>query len=990
MSRDRVFLRRVADFCTSPAFDLPLSEMTFVVPNKRAAMFLKKYVRQAVTAVVMMPRFMTMRTFVDILSDRPQGADLQLLFTLYDAYCDAARRHDFVPRDFDSFIFWGDMMLSDFDDIDKSLANAGDIFKNLHDNKEILSDYLNDEQKDIIRSVWGENRLTECVTEFWAHISDNPDKDSVSDKFLTLWKILPDIYTGFHRMLEQKNISTSGRQYRKAADIAAEADERAVRGASHYAFVGFNDLSHSETIIFERLRKAGLAMFFWDTAPLAMCAGSVSMPESLRRLSKLAAHFRAPEGFEPDADNAPLPEITVTSVPSNSAQAKAAGMILEEWINEGYIDKADPMNTAIVIPDQGLLLPMLMALPEAVKSVNISMGLPFRTTSFAILLSSVIAMQLHARDNNGVWCYFYRDVLEILKHPHIQAIAAAEAEQVAKYIAEARLYNISATELMDVCPRFAALFAPLRDQGDVELAAAYLTGLLDWLGAELSAVAGEGMPSFELKTIDFFLGEIDKLTGLVHEHDVKIRNRTFLQLFERVFASRSLALSGKPLQGLQILGVLETRALDFDNVIVLSMNDGVFPRRQYAKTMIPGNLRWGFDLPDFDSLEWTYSYSFFRLVARAKHVAILYDSRTDGRGKGERSRYISQMQYIMPRLTIEERQLSVGSVAPENAPIEIDKSPLVMAELARFKKGGDLRVSTSALNEYLRCPLSFYLKYVRSFRGSDEMETYITNANYGTIVHNTIQALFRPLAGTLVGTAQYDRWLAGDNTEIEELVTAELLGLRKRPGENPKLDVEEQIAREAIASIVRADLKAERDKYAPGFTFIANEMKVNTIAEGKVWKIDDDLSLNFVMSVDRVDRISADTLRFIDFKTGNEDTSAESLGSLFKTGESKKHGMFQLLTYCEAYLSLVDPDVEIEPHIHPMRELSKGSPIADLRVSSEDITGYKAQLRDNFRPLLHHYLHRIFGPDGSFEQTQDQKVCDFCNFASLCGRIKSN
>lgn len=988
MSSDRVFLRSVAQYYCKVNTHSRFSDITFVLPNKRAAGFLKKYMRAELDAVTMMPRFMTMRTFLDILSERPEGSSIQLLFTLYDAYRNVLKklgRHS-STREFDSFIFWGDMMLSDFDDIDKTLANADSVFKNIRDIKDIVTDYLSDEQKEVIRRVWGESRLTTCITEFWAHLSEDAPEDSVSRKFLYLWEIMADIYKEFHRLLELQQMASAGTQYKTAVDNSCRLFDEDSAAPMHYAFVGFNDLSKAETLIFDRLRKSAAASFFWDTAPLSLFRDSEGLPESLRRLKRLVRNFPAPEDFEPGMPDG-LPEVTVTAVPSNVAQTKAAGDTLLEWYGKGYL-KDSPMNTAIVMPDKGLLLPMLMAVPEEISAVNISMSLPFRTTNFAILLHSIISMQLRARRRAGAETFFYADVLQVLQHPHIQAIAAEDADRVSTYISEGKVYNVEAAEIIRISPRLAPVFTPLAEDNDARKANDYLCGLLDWIGQELQAISG-GKPTSEINAISYFLSELDRLTRLVEEHKVTMENHTFLQLFERIFSSRDLDLSGKPLEGLQILGVLETRALDFDNVIVLSMNDGVFPRKQYTHTMIPNNLRNGYDLPDFNSLEWTYSYSFFRLLSRAKRVAIFYDSRSDGKGQGERSRYITQMRYLVPELKIQERQLNVGQQTKATGSFEIKKTPAVMKELAQFKPGGRLKVSATALKEYLQCPFSFYLKYVRGMRGSDEMVNYLTSANYGTIVHNTIQELFKPFRNQLVGREQYDRWLA--SAPIESIVTDQLMGIRQHPSSVRTLNAEENAAKEAICAIVRADLTAERDKYgSTDFTFVENEYKVDTIEDNTEWKIDDELSINFYMSIDRLDRLSDGHLRFIDFKTGREDTFSKEMEGVFKRGDSAKHGLFQILTYCEAYKSIIEPDADIVPLIHPMRMLTKGEGIPDISIGSNPVTSYN-KIRDTFRPQLHALLKDIFGPEKSFTQCENTKnnlenVCSYCKFVSLCGR----
>lgn len=987
MNNDHYFLSRVAQFCMGGGAGCDPADIAFVLPNKRAVLFLKKYVRDRMQGVAMLPRFMTMRSFLGRFSPKASGTDMKLLFLLYDAYRNVLRSRGRAgaTREFDAFVFWGDMMLNDFNEIDKSFVRADELFKNLKDTKEILADYLNDEQKEVIRQIWGESRLTTSVTEFWAHLSTDAPEQSVSAKFLYLWEIMADIYNEFHRLSDKNGIASEGEEYKAAVDgvrAMCEGDDDGTR----YAFVGFNDLTHAETLILERLNRSSRACFFWDMAAFKLFPANIELPASLQRLSRLAKHFRMPEGFELNAP-AGMPDVTVTAVPSNVAQAKAAGIVLDEWVKDGTIDPSKQLATAIVLPDQGLLLPLLMAIPSSVPAVNITMGLAYRTTTFATLLHSIISMHMRARMRNGIYTFYFKDVIEVLQHPHIQAVAADAARTVSDYITDQRIYNLPATEVASIAPGLKKVFTPLHEQNNVVQVEEYLVALLNWLEQELS-LAGGPRPSFELDAITYFRSELQNISALVKEHDVSMANHTFLQLFERVLGARALSLNGKPLQGLQVMGVLETRALDFDNVIILSMNDGVFPRKQYARTMIPNNLRKGYALPDFESQEWTYSYAFFRLIARAKNVAIFYDARADGKGKGEPSRYLRQMKYLMPELKIRQRQMIVGSTAVAKNVFEVTKTPSVLAELERFKSGGDLRMSAAALKQYMACPFSFYLQYVRGLRGNDDMVDYLTSANYGTVVHNTIEKVFAPMKDCVITAADYDRWLAADNTMIEEIITDQLLTVRRHVGAQPKLDSEESIALEAIAHIVRSNLVAERNKYCnPDFVFVDNEFCVKSEKYG-LWEIDDDLAVNFTMSIDRVDRTSAKELRFIDFKTGEEDTSSEFIESLFARGMSAKRGLFQVLTYCEAYLSMVDADVSIRPFIHPMRELVKKDVIPDVRISKVPVTDYK-DIRDRFRPELHRLFHEIFDAnDVPFYQTDDLDVCEYCNFASLCGRMK--
>lgn len=988
---DTIFLRSIAEYYAANTAERPSAEdLVYVMPNKRSAMFLKKYVRETVHDIAFMPRFVTIRSFLSQFSTYPEASQREQLFILYNAYrrtLNARGRADGI-REFDSFIFWGDMMLADFDDIDKSLVNADELFKNLKNIKEIQANYLDNDQKEIIRRIWGESRLTANIETFWNHISPDNNCTELSSKFLYLWEILSDVYHEYHQQLTKQHLSSTGMQYREALAKLKDTIPGDTSNSTHYVFIGFNDLSTVEVLIFDRLKELKKASFFWDTSPMMHIADDGNaIAKPLIRLRELVRHFPMPDDYTmPLPDGAP--KINVYAIPSNTGQAKAVHRALSIWSKKKYIDTDNPLNTAIILPDQGLLLPTLLSIPEDISKINISMGLAYRTTTFASLFSSIISMQLRARMIHGAIHYFYEDVTAVLFHPHIQLIARQAADNIKQRISNDKLYNISARDIIETEPMLASVFAPVHDLNNVADVASYLITLFDWLEQQLSNNSGgNNTRTFEIKAIKFFRDEVESLKELVERYEITMSDRTFLLLFERIFNSRGLTVNGTPLQGLQLLGVLETRALDFENIIILSMNENVFPRKQYTKTMIPGSLRSGFGLPDFDSLEWTYAYCFYRLIARAKRVVLFYDSRSDGLGNGEVSRYISQMLYIMPWLKVDTNSVNYNSRPDSHRCIEIAKTDDVMKSLNRFKKGGSLRLSASALKVYKHCPMRFYLEYARTMRDNDELVDYISPAEFGTVVHNVIQHLYQNFKNKLITSDTIDDWLRPDNNTIDDIARKLIIKERYPKAKNPEhvtLSAEATLACQLVTSIARANLVAEKELYCSNgnsFTFIENELKVND-----VWHIDDDLDINFYMSIDRVDQINANTLRFIDFKTGDDEYWAQSIDGLFSRESHKKDGIFQLFTYCEAYNAMVNPDVEILPVLHSMRQLSAGEKLSPIKISSKAINAY-SEYREVFRAQLKELVKEIFDPSISIRQCEKVTNCTFCPFQTLCGRI---
>lgn len=982
------FLQSVARYYAAGVAGRPKAEdIVYVLPNKRSALFMKHYVHREVKGIALMPRFMTMRTFLSLHSPYPEADHLEQLFILYDAYREAmaAAGHADTSRDFDSFIFWGEMILSDFDDIDRSLANAIKLFGNLKNNKSLMSNYLDDEQKEVVRRIWGESRLTADTEDFWLNLPESGSEDSVTARFLYLWQILGDIYTNFHRRMAERRLASVGAQYRQAVDSIKALGRDDFDGNTHYAFVGFNDLSIAETLIFNRLKDLGVASFFWDTAPLRLCEPALlrnSRP--LKRLADLVRNFPAPADYE-----VPLPEtsprVTVVAVPSNSGQAKAAGNCLRMW-HTGSDEHT--IDTAVILPDQSLLVPTLTSIPESIRSVNISMGLPYRTTTFAALIHSIISMQLRARKIGDRMHFFYADVDAVISHPHIMALASAEADKLRTRIDTERLYNIAADEICAASPGLTAVFTPVRSLRSAADVADYLRNLLDWLGTALKAHSeASAANGFEIRAIDFFRDQVDYIARLAGDHAVEMSERTFMHLFERVFSSRGLSVNGAPLRGLQILGVLETRALDFRHVVIESMNERIFPRKQYTRTMIPNNLRLGYGLPDFESLEWTYAYCFYRLIARADEAVLLYDSRADGLGGGEMSRYISQMRYLMPSVRMEFKNISYGAESTGDRTIVIEKDHAVLGYLDRFRAGGSLKLSASAIKDFLNCPLSFYLKYVRNMRGSDDIVDYISAAQYGSAVHGAIQALYDRHRGQMIDRAVLSLYTDPESPEVLHAARVNVVGQRYRSHigrEHDPLPAEGEIAVEIVARIVAAAFRAELEAYPRPYEFIANEMR---LPAGSVWKISDELEVNFKMSVDRVDRLDGHTLRFVDFKTGAEKTEVRDFEQLFQgAAPHDLSGFRQLLVYCEAYRAIVDPKLDIVPVLYPLRELAKGEPITLLKCGGEYIESY-AKIADTVRPEIHSMIERIFDPGEPFFQCDDPKQCKFCPFTRLCGRI---
>lgn len=1014
------FLRSVADHYVAEPNP---QNFVFILPNKRSLTFLKRAFCSAASdrglGAVRMPRFLSVQDFMASLAGVEAADPRELIFILYDAY------RNVIPagqmRDFDSFIFWGNIILSDFDYVDRAMANADSLFTNLKRANEIDAFYLSDRQIKAIRSVWGENSLEIDNSErerFWKHVEypgggKNREKH---EEFMRFWEILSKLYHEYHAVLRSRSITSPGMQFRLAAENIEKMGDDDF-DTQRYVFVGFNDLSYAETSIFTRLRDLGVADFFWDTAPVYMFGQEDEklMGAPLARLHNLSRKFPMPPGYDIPLPET-LPEVTVTAVPSNMGQAKMLHNYLKSNCKAFDINNDSRVTTAIVLPDAGMLLPTVMSIPPEIENVNITMGLSYRSTTFAALLHSIVRMQMNARYQSDGSTYYYEDVINVLSQPHIQTIAPVKARKLADLIMTERLLRPSAIRLTEEEPLLEILFRGVGKNAGPEDATGYLIQLLDWLRDKLEADRVRNDSSiqfFEIEAIAYFRNEIEELSRLFAKYRIELHgkqaSRIVFRLFERLFSHRGLTVKGEPVKGLQILGVLETRSLDFDNVVVLSMNESVFPRASYTRTMIPAALRRGSRLPDFQSLEWTYAYCFYRLVARAKHVSLYYDSRNDGQGNGEMSRYITQLANLVPGLAISEKRAVFKSEGRSPESFELEKSPDVQSQVNRLLFNPEdptrtsPRLSASAIKTFKACPLNFYLQYICGIRSDNELTDYVGADQQGTMVHNIIQSLFdrvrdaRGNGGEVeIFESDYGNWLRGD---IVALARETLYRVRYGFGKDTENmpvpasyvpDLEEQILIRQIEAIVRADLEAEKKFYFDNdnhsFTYIGSEVTNNN----KYWRIGENGPVvRFTMSVDRIDRLKDGRLRFIDFKTGRDKTSCpSSIGTLFSDGRSEYDGILQLLIYSRAYIAAENPEARIIPVIHNMRELSKGEPLNYI-LSDGDHT-YNNALPDEYKSEIDRLICRIFDPSEPFTQASKDKECLYCTFKSLCGRFPKN
>ncbi len=955
------FLYRIAQAFYQQYGD-EMSQLAFVFPNRRSGVFFQKHLAKVAGKPIFSPKVTTINDLMAELSPYTPIDHISLLVMVYKRYV-ALRKSD---ESFDDFIFWGDMLLSDFDDVDKYMVDARQLFTNIHDLKEIDEFYLTEEQIEIIKRFWG--HLFFPSTE-----SDN------KQQFIQLWQILFELYHTLRDDLAAHNRAYEGMIFREVAERCLRKEDIELP-YKQVVFVGFNAITEAERIFMEHLRNIGIGDFYWDYyAP--------TLQDSYNRaaffLNDNKRRFPSKITIEDTIDA--TPQIKLLSIPSGIGQAKQATDILQSLIDRRELTPEKALNTAIVLPDEELLLPMLYSIPTEIPTVNITMGYTLQHTTVAALLDSVFQMQRHIRYSKGEPRFYHLDVKQLLGHRFIATRLGDEGHRIVRFIGSNNRTFVSVNELGE--HRLTRLLFRIPTTADE--AAEYLIQLLEYLQQPLSEKDSSvdetdvavDFSSVELEFMYHYYITVKRLRDVIAAQHIAMTVETFFRLLNKIASSISIPFRGEPLSGLQIMGVLETRALDFENLIILSMNEGVFPVKKVAPTFIPYNLRRGFGMATTEHQDSIYAYYFYRMISRAKQVYLLYDCRTEGLKSGEVSRYVYQLKYHY-RIPIEEMQVNCNIATFTSPAISIDKRKYnIEAKLSDFMRGGESALSASAINRYLNCPLQFYLQYVEKIKQPDEVAESVDSSTFGSIYHGIMQLIYERIKGEkecALVTADHLRAIQKDKASLTHFLEQEFARYYYKNLQNPEpLTGYDYLTGEIILKLI--DKTLEKDISLTPFTYIGAEFR----SKGEV-TLSDQRVIQLKGFIDRIDEC-AGSIRIVDYKTGIEELNFNSIEELFDpTKEKRKKAIMQVLFYCKLYQEEVHPEKPLQPAIYIVRELfGKFEP--SLKYDKDRLTDYH-RVQEEFDKHLTLCLEEIFDLDHPFEQTPEKKHCEYCDFKVLCKR----
>ncbi|MCF0173883.1 MAG: PD-(D/E)XK nuclease family protein [Bacteroidales bacterium] len=907
----------------------------FVFPNRRSEVFFQRYLSEELRAEGQKAAFIPqMTTISDLFSDLYEEGTLSdkidLLLELYEVY--AANYKGERVDTIDEFIFWGDVILNDFNDVDKYKADPEQIFTNISDLKDLEGDYsfLSPEQRTALEKLIGSLKIKNGEKKY-------------HKEFLKIWNILLPVYKGFNKVLKEKRMAYEGMVFRSIADRLQKESalgmiQEVYPDTEKVVFVGLNALTECEKDLLTALDKQQAAEFWWDYPQ----GGEEWLNDPFNKSSFFLKDNVEKYQNKYDEKIVTQPKINVVTVASDIAQAKLLPNIIEH-LGEDF----NPERTVVVLPDEGLLNPVLTSIPDSVETVNITMGYPLTNTQAFTLIQDICSLF----DVKKSGYFYHRPVWNILcSSLFADTLSQEDAARVTAVKKDARTY-IKAAEL-DFCDIF-----HLPCSTDIDAVCVYLRDIVDDIARKTS---------FQRERQALF--EIYKCINKLRSKNLNLKFSTFRSLLLSLISTISLPFKGEPVEGLQIMGPLEIRALDFDNVIILSSMEGVFPRKSVSNSFIPYIIRKAFNLPTYEYQDAVWAYYFYRMIRRAKNVWMVYDNVPSGLLSGEPSRYILQLQYgYGADIRFWNASAEAGVRYEHN---EIDKHSLSPDEAKRLN---EMVFSASALQDYLQCPLMFYFKHILKVGEKNEVEEDPQANQIGNVVHNTMESLYR---GKDCMSKTYLESLLKDFDKVKKVAATIFKEEFRVEDISGKHILAFHTIQIYLRKILEEDKRLLEEKGKEEFRIIGLELKLSATLQEK-YKLKG--------FIDRLDSFEDDSVRVVDYKTGKfeeeeiapkEDTATK----LFEGAKNTNWPKIALQIWIYDYL------------LKNSREHYNGECIFNAVYSPRKIAQDK---KCTEAPLIPEFydecvkrtvslIEEIRNLDLKFSPEVGCKACGYCPYISLC------
>lgn len=926
-----------------------ISKLNILLPSRRATLFFNLELSKIIgDSPIWQPKFQSLDNLFSLLSGIEKAERLKLIVVLYDVYS----KHHSEP--FDKFYYWGDMLLSDFDTIDNYMIDAEKLYSNSSDLHEIEErfDFLPEE--DIVE-----------INRFWRHFHKNRDSQE-KQNFFNIWKSLFAIYTEFKKRLEGENIGYSGMIYRNVAERLI-SKELTIDSTINYAIIGFNALSSTERVLFDAIKKGCKSDFLWDMDNFYIDntnnEAGIFIRNNIKRYGESNNKIKRDNYVEKK-------DITILNSPSSSIESKYVWEFLEQCNSKALSEgKRLGAETAIILTDESLLLPVLYSIPPCIEHFNVTAGYELRLTEAYSLCESLLSLQANIINNNE---FYYKDIERLVSHPLIRlSLSSKEMIQLDKIVSGGKVSNRIYYDVAEfTLDKFSTmLFSPVSGW---MLISDYLINILDIILSALTISPERDRFGMETQEAIFrSRNTIAMLKDLIISVGIKLNDTIYLSLLRKHLQGERIPFEGEPLIGIQIMGILESRNLDFDNVLFLSVGEANFPSKSIGASFVPSNLRHGYGLPTSNEHQAMYSYYFYRLLQRASRVDISYVSMTDGVRSGEASRYIHQLKFEKPH-NVKELNLALDITTSDVDDRKQIKDKLSQDYISALLSGKK-QLSATSLDIYIQCPMKFFYIYVESILDREvDREVEMGALEMGNVLHSTLQEIYKPLIG-LSHDMLTKRLKDVKQKDIETALHKQLSEVLLIEVED--FDMPTQNSGKFIASYINSIIKYDLSR-SDDFTLLAIESNIDD-------KIDvDDNNIHFKGVIDRVDMTASGVIKIIDYKSGAT-KSCNSIFSLFDTQEEKHNKpIMQSLLYSMLYSR--KNKVRVTPMLYYAKSISKENFSPIIKIKSLGEIHHYEDISSEFEGELKEKLRELLDIDLPFYKCNNSAVCKYCEFIDLC------
>lgn len=915
--------------------------ISIVVPNRRTGLFIKQALADQLQKPAIAPEITPIKEIFTKNSTYTEAEEILLLFLLFECFS----KHTDKFQEFDEFYFWGEIILKDFDYIDKYLIDNNKLFANIKDIKEI----------DSLFDTYDETEL-EIIKKFWQHI----DQAKISEhkhRFLELWEKMNLIFAEFKNKLSERGIAYEGLIYRQVAENINNVSFN----KDNYYFVGFSALNRCEHKLFDVLTRENKAKFFWDADQYYI---SDEIREAGYFIRENIKKFPNAPGFI-ISDNISQKNFKaeILVAPTEIAQMKLIPQILDDWKDhEDFI----PEKTAIILADENLLIPLMYSIPEEFQNYNISMGYPIKSSNAFSFINLLCQLRLNVSLRKNKNHYYFKNVINLLKHGFLSEFFAKECKELEEYIVKNKLIVIE-EEVLHKNDFLKKLFT---------ISGNSIKHTTEWLSQLINEVLFMLPENDNFKIEAEFMRKIslriNVLSDTIISNEIDFSDlRTYFRLLQNSLYNLSVPFEGEPLQGLQILGFIETRALDFDKIIMLSINEGHFPKNTAPQSIIPYNLRKFYGLPAIEYQDSIYAYYFYRLFQRAKDIKIIYSAQSQD-GKGEASRFISQLEYELKNISQTGAAYKINTLVPQKIIVKKTKEII-----SRIKEQLQKGISPSSINTYLNCPLMYYFRYIEKIKEPDKLEEKEDAAYFGSVFHESMNFLYESLPKRVLTERDLD--YINNEQNINAAIKKAISSVLKIEEENIDIDQSNTLLAEVVHKYVK--LMMDFDKKELPLTIIDLEsshhfmMEINTGEEIINCKIEG--------IIDRID-LKDGVYRVLDYKTGKITKSVKSLDDLF---EDNRKNEFNAITQTLLYSLMYKPaeDLPICPGLINTNELATKAD-HKIKINKKLLEIADKDLQNDFLEQLRKKLEILTNNSNDIIQTENYKTCDYCDYKKICMR----